>query len=342
MRLKGGRPGQGAARRSRWREILRSAVKTCGRAVLRRYLIHQLRRTPHDLYHEPNFIPLPGPAPTVATIHDLSALQHPQWHPVDRVRHFERYFHRGLRHCSHFLSISEWGKTQIVRELGVPGDRVTCTYMGVRPGLRPLPREEVTRGLGELGLPPTYLLYLGTIEPRKNVATLLRAYCDLPAWVRQRCPLVLVGGWGWKTREVARQFEDEARHKGVVHLGYLPDDRLGVVYNGARALVFPSFYEGFGLPPVEMMACGGAVLASTAGAVAETAGGQAHLIEPLDVVGWRQAMQRVILEDDWHAELCRGAVEHAAPYTWEACARATWKVYRSVSDRKASGGALAP
>ena len=95
-------------------------------------------------------------------------------------------------------------------------------------------------------------------------------------------------------------------------------------------MVFPSFYEGFGLPPVEMLACGGAVLASTAGAVVETVGRQAHLIEPLDLDGWRCAMQRVIADDDWRSQLRRGAVEAAAPFTWEQCAADTLRVYRML------------
>jgi alpha-1,3-rhamnosyl/mannosyltransferase len=103
------------------------------------------------------------------------------------------------------------------------------------------------------------------------------------------------------------------------------------LYNGARALVFPSFYEGFGLPPVEMLACGGAVLASTAGAVAETVGGQAHLIEPLDIDGWREAMRRVVEDDDWWHSLRRGAVESARPFTWEQCAADTLRVYRQLA-----------
>src|SRR5262249_21125359 len=123
-------------------------------------------------------------------------------------------------------------------------------------------------------------------EPRKNILMLLKVYCSLPAEVRERCPLLLVGGWGWNTAELAEYFQSEARQRGVLHLGYLPEGDLNAVYNGARALVFPTFYEGLGLPPLEMMACGGAVLGSTAGALVETIGGRAHLLDPHDVDGW--------------------------------------------------------
>src|SRR5439155_18612536 len=149
---------------------------------------------------------------------------------------------------------------------------------------------------------------------------LLRAYCDLPAGIRSRCPLLLVGGWGWNTGEIAEYLHERARHRGVVHVGYVPEEHLAAIYNGARALVYPSFYEGFGLPPAEMLACGGAVLASTAEAIAEVVGGQAQLIEPLHTERWRDAMRRVIEDDSWHAQLCRGTVDHARRFTWDACA----------------------
>src|SRR5581483_7509817 len=126
-----------------------------------------------------------------------------------------------------------------------------------------------------------------------------------------RWPLVLVGGWGWNTADVAEYLHAEARHRGVLHVGYIAEEHLPAVYNGARALVYPTLYEGFGLPPVEMMACGGAVLASTAGALVETIGSRAHLIDPDDVDGWRRALLRVTQDDEWWQALRLGAEEAA-------------------------------
>jgi alpha-1,3-rhamnosyl/mannosyltransferase len=203
--------------------------------------------------------------------------------------------------------------------------------MGVRPGLGPLPEATVGMELRRRGLPPRFLLYVGTIEPRKNITTLVRAYCSLPNRVRERFPLLLAGGWGWNAGAEAALLEGEARHHGVRRLGYVAEEDLPLLYNGARALVYPSFYEGFGLPPVEMLACGGAVLASTAGAVAETVGGQAHLIDPRDVCGWRAALLRVCIDDDWWHLLRIGAIEKARHFTWEQCARDTLRVYRAVT-----------
>jgi alpha-1,3-rhamnosyl/mannosyltransferase len=139
-----------------------------------------------------------------------------------------------------------------------------------------------------------------------------------------------VGGWGWNTGDIAEFYRSQARHLGVLQLGYVEDHQLPALYNGASALVFPSIYEGFGSPPIEMMACGGAVLASTAGSVVETVGRRAHLIPADDLEGWRDAMKRIVTDEDWRQELRYGVVQLARKFTWERCAEQTLEVYRQV------------
>jgi len=218
----------------------------------------------------------------------------------------------------------------VIRLLNIPPEQVTRTYYGIRPGLGPVATERVQAALKSLGLPPRYLLFLGTIEPRKNILMLLQAYCALPTSVRGRWPLLLVGDWGWNTGAIHDYLHREARHRGVIYLGYLNEKHLGALYSGARALVYPSWYEGFGLPPLEMMACGGAVLASTASAIVETVGQRAHLIVPGDLDAWRDAMARVVEDDDWWRTLRQGTEAVARPFTWERCAADTLAVYRFV------------
>lgn len=283
-----------------------------------------------DIYHEPNYIPFACDRPTIITVADLSALLHPHWHPIERAKHFEKNFLSGLEQSVHVLTISEFSRQEILKNLPVRPERVSCTPMGVRAGLRPLPDDKVLPVLRRLGLAAGYLLHVGTLEPRKNLLMLLRAYTRLPQAVRQRAPLVLAGNWGWNSADLRDFYHTQARHKGVVHLGYAADDDLPALYNAARALVFPSHYEGFGLPPLEMLACGGAVLGSTAGAVVECVGGHAHLLDPLDQDGWQQAMQRVIVDDDFWYSLRQGVCDVARPYTWARCAETTWEAYCHV------------
>jgi alpha-1,3-rhamnosyl/mannosyltransferase len=312
------------------RQTALQRLRRCGRLLLKNDFRSLCKHRRYNLYHEPNFLAMPSDVPTVVTLHDLSVLLHPEWHPLDRVKQFERDFARTLGRAVHFFAISEFCRQQIIRTLHIAPERITCTHMGVREQLRPLAAANVRAILRRLRLPQRYLLHLGTIEPRKNVLTLLRAYCALPGKLRERWPLLLVGNWGWRTEEIARFYYDHARHRGAIWRSYVPEEDLAGVYAGARALAFPSRYEGFGMPPLEMMACGGAVLSSTAGALRETVGRQAHLIEPDDVAGWRDALERVVTDDDWWRALRTGAEEAARPYTWSRCAAETLKAYRAI------------
>ncbi|MBL8799030.1 MAG: glycosyltransferase family 4 protein [Planctomycetia bacterium] len=327
----GGKVAQASAART-WRSKLTGCARDRWQDFLNRRFRQVCAAGRFDLYHEPNYLPMPADCPTIATLHDLSVVLHPQWHPADRVKRFEQQMPEVLSRCVHFLADTDAVRREVIQHLGVAPQRVTRVHMGIRPDLRPLPPEIVQRALARLGLPPRYLLCLGTIEPRKNVLRLLKVYVSLPASIREKWPLLLVGGWGWNAEETAHYLHDAAKPRGVLHLGYAADESLPALYNGARALVFPSYYEGFGLPPLEMLACGGAVLASTAAALQETVAGQAHMMPPDDDDAWRAALLRVTTDDDWHRQLCRGATAVAQPYTWQRTAAETFQVYRQLCE----------
>jgi alpha-1,3-rhamnosyl/mannosyltransferase len=325
-----GQSGPSIDPQRRSRRLLKR-LKNAGRDWLQSHLCRALDRGGFDLYHEPNNIPLPCAVPTLATVHDLSVLLHPEWHPAERVAQYERHWPRAVRQCGHFLAVSEFTRQEMLRILHLSPERVTRVYNGVRPGLAPLPPEETAASLRRLKLPADYLLCVSTVEPRKNLRMLLRAYCGLDSALRASWPLVLVGNWGWNAAGVVQYLDDEARHRGVLHVGYVADRDLAALYNGARALLFPSLYEGFGLPAVEMLACGGAVLASTAGAVAEVVGPHAHLIDPADEAGWRDAMRRLVRDEDWRRSLRKGAADWGQSFTWARCAEESWRVYRALA-----------
>lgn len=283
-----------------------------------------------DLYHEPNFVPIPTHLPTVVTVHDLSVILHPEWHPDDRVRFHDRHFHAGIAAAEHIIVVSEAVRREMIEELGCSPERVSAIHNGIGEQYEPQSRENIDAMRARLGLPPRYLLSVGTIEPRKNLLTVLKAFCDLPANVREACPLVLAGGWGWKSVPVRELFEAEGRARGAIHLGYVADGDLPALYSGAAALLYPSFYEGFGLPVAEMLACGGSVIASTAEAVREVAGRHAPFLEPLDVAGWRDAMLRTVREPQWLERFREGGIRHSRQFTWPRAARETLAVYRRV------------
>lgn len=285
-----------------------------------------------DLYHEPNFFPLRAPKrlPIVVTVHDLSVLLHSNWHPAERAAQFGRDFLPRVRDFAHIVTDSDAARQEIIATLQFPAERVTRAYPGVRSHFRRLPAEEVATTTARLGLPSQYFLHVGTIEPRKNLKMLLQAFVDLPNSLRERCPLVMVGPWGWRFEEVAEFYERVAKHRQVIHLGYAADADLPAIYNAAKALVFPTHYEGFGLPAAEMLACGGAVIASKAAAVGELLGGCGATTDTTDQDSWRDTLRRAIEDPEWLEGLKLGAIERSRTFTWEQCADDTIRAYRSV------------
>lgn len=283
-----------------------------------------------DLYHEPNLVTFITHLPTVVTVHDLSVLLYPHWHPADRVKRFEHAFKRGVTAATHILVDSDAIRREAIAFLGLPPDRITTVHLGISSRYRLQTAAEIERVRSHLSLPQRYLLYVGTVEPRKNLKTLLRAYCDLPSQVRGSCPLILGGAWGWKSEPERSLFESEARSRGVRSLGYVADEDLPALYAGAVALLYPSHYEGFGLPPLEAMACGCPAIVSTAEAVTEVVGNQAVQIEAEDLDGWRLAMHRAIASPESLLHLRDPGVAHAAQFGWSRAARTTLGVYHRV------------
>jgi alpha-1,3-rhamnosyl/mannosyltransferase len=335
-------PGSPRVHRSRWSRVPGSAFHTAKHAAKVAAGIHFARRCRafgYDLYHEPNFIPFSVDLPTVVTVHDLSVLLHPEWHPADRVTHHERHFVSAVRRAAHVIVVSEQIRGELLREVGVSPDKVTAVHNGVAPEFRPLPPGEIAAARVRLGLPRRFFLCVGTVEPRKNLLTVLRAFADLPAGVREACPLVLAGPWGWKSDAERAFFDSTARPAGARHLGYVAAADLPAVYNAAAAVLYPSLYEGFGLPPVEMLACGGAVFCShEAAAAREVVGRNGFYLDAADVRAWRDAMKRIAEGIDSPS----GGVKHAAQFTWERAARQTFTVYESVLGKRTTRPAERP
>jgi alpha-1,3-rhamnosyl/mannosyltransferase len=320
------KPGGGGGRPSRWK----AAAKAVGRAALQLHFGAVTRRAGFDLYHEPNFLPFPSPLPTVVTVHDLSVIRFPRWHPADRVRQHTRRLADAVRRAAHVIAVSEAVRAEVCATFGVPSGRVTAVPNGVGRQFRPLPPAEVEAVRRRLGLPPRYFLCVGTVEPRKNLGLVMRAFADLPPAVRSDCPLVLAGPWGWRADAERTLSEDVAKPAGAMRLGYVADADLPAVYCGAVGLLYPSFYEGFGMPPTEMLACGGAVLASTDPAVREVCGRHATFLDPHDLPAWRAAMLRLATDADFRDGLRAGGTAHAACFTWERAAGETWAVYARI------------
>lgn len=280
------------------------------------------------LYHEPNHIPAPWRGPIVTTIHDLSVLRHPNWHPADRVRWYEREFHSAMSRTRRFISVSEFTRREMVQLLGIREDRITVIPLAPRAIFQPRPAGKVAAWLTRNRYPAHYILYVGTIEPRKNLANVLSAYAGLPSATRRQWALVVVGMSGWgdeDLNELARRYRIVEQ---VQWAGYVDDAALAWLYAGAKMLVWPSFYEGFGLPPLECMACGTPVVSSRASSIPEVVGDAGLLVEPQDAGQITLAIQRLLEDHHLSVHLSARGLERARTFSWRACATAHARIYR--------------
>ncbi len=308
---------------------LKPLAKRAAKWMAGRHFSHEARR--FDLVHEPNFVPFLTRRPTVVTVHDLSVVRHPDWHPADRVAMHARHFRRAVDGAARVIVVSDAVRAELLDYAGLPPERVVTIYNGTDPSFCPLPAAVVAEVLARLGLPGRFFLCVGTIEPRKNLLTVLRAFAALPLAARTACPLVLAGPWGWRADAERAWVAEHGAAAGVRHLGYVAAADLPAVTNAAAALVYPSHYEGFGLPPVEMLATGGRVLASTAAAVVEVCGPFAHYTPATDTDGWTAALFAASTAGPPADAVARMA--HAGKFTWTHAARETMAVYRAALNR---------
>jgi glycosyltransferase involved in cell wall biosynthesis len=282
----------------------------------------------YDLYHEPNFIPLPFDGPTVLSVPDLSVTLFPETHPSERVRLMETRFYPRLHRVNHFLTISHAVKKEMIEHLRLPEEKITVTHLGVDARFAPMTEGERDTILARYGLKGTaYILSVGTLEPRKNLVTLLGAYAAISPKTQERHPLVLAGGQGWLMDDLDQRVQSLGLSATVRRIGYVPDADLPALYGGAVVFVYPSLYEGFGLPPLEAMACGTPVIVSNVSSLPEVVGDAGIQVEPKNVAGWTGAMRNVLEDDTLRTTLRNRGLEQAKQFSWEKCARETHKVY---------------
>ncbi len=292
-----------------------------------------LRRDGVDLLHALAFVaPLCSPCPSVITIYDLSFLRLPEG--FKRLNHlYLSYFtRRSARQARRIIAISESTKRDVVRLLGVPGDRVDVVYCGVDARFRPLDEAQVAAFRRRRGLPERMILFLGTLEPRKNVGRLIEAYARMGD---ERIGLVIAGAKGWLYEEIFAQVEALGLSNRVLFPGYVPEEEKVLWYNAAELFVFPSLYEGFGLPPLEAMACGTPVITSNVSSLPEVVGAAGLTVDPQDVQALAAAMRRVLGDAELRRAMSEQGQQRARRFSWGRTARETVEVYRRAM---ASGG----
>ena len=292
-----------------------------------------LARLRPDLVHGMAFaVPLLWPGPSVVTIFDLSFLRYPERLTAGRRLYLRLITAASVRRARRVIAISESGKAEITRLLGVPAPRVDVALPGVSPHFRPLPRQEVEAFRARRGLPERIILYVGTLEPRKNLEMLIRAYARLPQ--RRTVKLALVGGKGWQFERIFALIEALGLEEDVLTPGYVPADELPMWYNSAEVFVYPSVYEGFGLPLLEAMACGLPVVASNTTSLPEAVGPDGLLLPPDDARAWTETLSGLLSDPAARSALAERGRQRARRFTWEQTARQVVASYRRALNRQ--------
>jgi alpha-1,3-rhamnosyl/mannosyltransferase len=267
---------------------------------------------------------------SVVTIHDLSWHHFPEWLGAGWRDHFIEDIRSAIERADLFLTVSEFIRGEMIEHLGIDGDRIVAVHHGVEPGFTTAEvegeRDVLMNRYGlRDGVP--YLLSVATREPKKNLSRLLRAYRLVVEHDPDAPRLALAGKKGWGEGSLP----EEARALGIQHkvafLGYIPNEDLPRLYRHATLFLFPSIYEGFGMPLLEAMACGCPVLASRASAIPEVTGDAAALVDPDDTEALAAEIEALLGDDARRADLARRGMERAAGFTWEETARRTLEAY---------------
>lgn len=294
-------------------------------------LSFEVSRLKLDLLHSPDFIPpFKRNCRSVITIHDLAFLLYPHFLTKESARYYGQ-IDQAWRKTDHIIAVSEATKQDSIKMLGVPEKKITVIHEAANPIYQPMPKDEAwQRVLKKYKLDKDFILFVSTIEPRKNLPTLLQAYRELRDKYKRDELLVLAGSKGWLWEEVYETVSRLNLEEHVAFLGRVPSADLLFLYNAARLLVHPSFYEGFGLTPLEAMTCGTPVIVSNTAALPEVVGDAGLMINPHDVDGLTVAMWRVLTEEELRQELIAKGLKRAENFSWLNTAERTLEVYHKV------------
>lgn len=290
----------------------------------------RLRALRIDVLHSPHYTrPLIVPCASVVTFCDMTFFLLPELHSRIKRVFFRAMMRWSARFADRLAAISESTRRDVITRLRPAVDVIT-TPLAAGPMFRPLPPGEVATVCAHYDLTPgTYLCYVGVLEPRKNIPALIEAYARIAAEFPD-LPLVIAGKKGWMFDEIFARVAELGLTDRVRFLGHVPDSHLAPLYNGARAVVYPSSYEGFGLPVLEAMQCGAAVITSNVSSMPEVIGDAGLLIDPRSVDELAATIRRVAADDTLATDLGRRARERAALFSWERCAHETIRAYEAA------------
>jgi len=304
--------------------VKNSFLKKIARKLL--LFISSLSTTTYDLYWQPNFIlkDCIKAKKTVTTVHDFSFILYKDCHPKERIEYFEKNFLKNIIKSDMLITGSKYSKQEILDRLDFKEDKIRVIYHGLDHDIFKI-YDNINL---DFDLPDKFILSVGSIEPRKNLFGLLKAYNLLEADIKSKYKLVLVGFKGWQNQELMEIINNNKEN--IHYLGFIDDIELAKVYNLASCFVFSSFYEGFGLPPLEAMACGTPVIASNTTSIPEVCGDAALYCDPSDVQNIKQKIGLVLNDINLQKEMIINGLKRAKKFSWEKSANEHIKLFSEV------------
>lgn len=281
-----------------------------------------------DLFHSPDFVlPPVRRARTIVTVHDLSFLRYPECAARGLVEYLSAVVPRSLQRADLILADSAWTRQDLIEMLRIPAEKIVVVPAGVGPEYHPISDQAALTAVRErYNLPRRFILHVGTLEPRKNLIRLMEALRAIAAREPELC-LVLVGGKGWLYEDIFASVERLGLTGKVVFPGYIAEADLPAVYNLAAVLAYPSLYEGFGIPPLEAMACGVPVVSSNSSSLPEVVGDAAVLVDPADSAALAAALLRTLSDSQLRQTLRARGLARAAAFSWPAAAEKLLDAY---------------
>ena len=292
----------------------------------------RLRGNDGCVYHSPNYIVPNFSGRTVSTIHDLSHILYPNFHPQARVEYMNMALGESLARTDHVITVSETVRQEVLAHGLMSPEQVTAIHLAAGNDFRPHTSEMLDSVLNALGLKSgRYSLFVGTIEPRKNIQRLVEAYGMLPKEVRHNWPLVIAGGNGWNSSAIHLCLAKAQAQGWLQYISYVDQSWLPALYAGARLMAYPSLYEGFGLPIVEAMASGTPVLTSNVSCMPEIAGGAARLVNPLNLEEISYGLQTCLTDEHWQRQARTLGLVRSGQMSWDQCSERTIEIYAKVA-----------
>lgn len=291
-----------------------------------------LRKFKKHIFHSPNYYLPPGVKHCVATFHDLSVFHWPQFHPAGRVHLMQKELRKTVSRASMLITDSHYTKRELTEFFTIPDEKIAVAPLACNNQFYPRSEADVQSVLNEYQLNwRRFFLYTGTIEPRKNILTLLKAYDRLSPDIKRAYPLVISGYKGWENEELFRLFDKGAREGWLKYLGFVPGKHLPELYSAATSFVFPSIYEGFGLPVLEAMASGTPVICSNATSLPEVVGEAALMHAPEDID--KLTLYLEMMTDDVGKKqiMIESGLAQAQQFSWSYCADKTIEAYEQVA-----------